>query len=306
VSGPIGTIDLIGKPLRSNGVIAPKGVELVIRLTVVKGTAHVTNALSERFAQGMLRVAQAFNLPRDSVTSRFHAWRRQSRPRPQRGVTEYGKAAQWRIDNTYCFHDWPERLENEFTGWADFRNAPLCPFDMNRPEGSLSIKTIQMQRDYLEMLFGSWTTDLNPKFRICGDNVTLALLIFPRMIQERLEFAMARDKESKRGNKGFLTKFEIDQIRWVKSLLDPDTGWLTQMPQLADRLAPVISHEGEEIISAAHIAKAREDWPAACAIAWAKYTSMKKSNLKHVQVSRDPHQPVRPILLLDNPLSALS
>jgi integrase len=251
-------------------------------------------------------VEQAFNLPRDSVTSRFHAWRRQSRPRPQHRSTEFGRAAQWRIDNPYGMHDWPERLENEFTGWTDFRNEPLCPFDMNRPEGSLSIKTIQMQRDYLEMLFGSWTTDLNPKFRIGRDDVTLGLLVFPRMIQERLEFAMERDKKAKRSKQGFLTKFEIDQIRWVKSLLDPETGWLTQMPQLADRLAPVISHDGKEIISAAHIAKVREDWPAACAAAWEKYTAMKKSNLKHVQISRDPHGPVRPILLLDNPLSALS
>ena len=131
-------------------------------------------------------------------------------------MSDYGKAAQWRIDNTYCFHDWPERLENEFTGWEGFRTAPLCPFDMNRPRGSLSIKTIQMQRDYLEMLLGSWTTDLNPKFCIDRDDVTLGLLVFPRMFQERLEFALERDKKAKRSKQGFLTKFEIDQIRWVK------------------------------------------------------------------------------------------
>jgi hypothetical protein len=64
---------------------------------------------------------------------------------------------------------------------------------------------------------------------------------------------------------GAVTKFEVDQIRWVKSLLDPETGWLTQMPQLAERLVPVTARDGEVLVSEADIARVRADWKAACA-----------------------------------------
>ena len=38
----------------------------------------------------------------------------------------------------------------------------------------------------------------------------------------------------------------------------------------------------------------------------AQHAEMRASNLRHVKVSRDPHTSVRPILLLENPLSALA
>jgi integrase len=155
-------------------------------------------------------------------------------------------------------------------------------------------------------VFGSWTTPLNPKLCMDPDDVTLALLVFPRMFHERLVFALARDAAAKGVDEGALTKFEVDQIRWVKSLLDPETGWLTQMPQLAERLVPVTARDGEVLVSEADIARVRADWKAACAHARQEYAAMKASNLKHVKRSRDPHATVRPILLLANPLSALA
>ncbi len=178
---------------------------------------------------------------------------------------------------------------------------------MNRPKGRLGAKTIQMQRDWLASVYGSWTTPLH-KLRMAGDDMTVALFIFPRMLHERLAFALARDAAAKNlgVGEGALTRFEVDQIRWVKSLLDPDTGWLTQMPHLAERLVPVTTTDGEVIISDADITRVRADWKGACAAARAAYVEMKASNLKHVKVSRDPHESVRPILLMDNPLSALA
>lgn len=226
---------------------------------------------------------------------------------PVYGSTDYGKAAQWRIQNPYCMHVWSERQEAEFAAFGEFRNAPLCPFGMNRPKGRLGAKTIQMQRDWLASVYGSWTTPLH-KLRMAGDDMTVALFIFPRMLHERLAFALARDAAAKNlgVGEGALTRFEVDQIRWVKSLLDPDTGWLTQMPHLAERLVPVTTTDGEVIISDADITRVRADWKGACAAARAAYVEMKASNLKHVKVSRDPHESVRPILLMDNPLSALA
>ena len=258
-----------------------------------------------RFKQ-VNQLEKALGLPDNSLTLRFSAWRRQIRPRPVYGSTGYGKAAQWRIENPYCMHDWPQRLEDEFADWSEFRNAPLCRFGMKRPKGRLGAKTIQIQRDYLESLFGSWTTELNPRLRIDAKDVTIGLLVFPRMLHERLMFALARNSAAKGGGEGSLTRFEVDHIRWVKSLLDPETGWLVQMPQLAEHLVPVVGLDGEVIISEADIARVRADWKAACAHAHQEYASMKASNLKHVARSRDPHESVRPILLLANPLSALA
>lgn len=265
---------------------------------------------------------KALGLPRDCLTSRFSAWRRQTRPSPVYGATDYGKAAAWRIHHQYCLHDWPTALEAEFVDWTKFRNDRLCPYGIMRPKGRLSAKTIQMQRDYLESVFGSWTTELNPKLRMDPADITLALLVFPRMLHERLQFALARDAAARAaavaagaapetdrdddGCEGSLTKFEVDQIRWVKSLLDPETGWLTQKPQLADHLVPVTARDGEVLVSEADIAGVRADWKAACARARKEYADMKASNLKHVKRSRDPHASVRPILLLANPLSALA
>jgi hypothetical protein len=163
-----------------------------------------------------------------------------------------------------------------------------------------------MHRDYLEMVFGTWTTDLNPTLRMDRDDVTMALFVFPRMLHERLRFALERTAFANGRDEGLLTKFEVDMIRWIKSLLDPETGWLTQMPQLAAALVPVIGHDGDAIVSAADIERVRADWKAACASARAEYVLMKASHLKHVAQSRDPHESVRPILLLDNPLSALA
>lgn len=250
-------------------------------------------------------VESAMDLPIDSATTRFSAWRRQIRPSPIYGSTDYGKAAQWRIQHPYCMHVWSERQEAEFAAFCEFRNAPLNPFGMKRPKGRLGAKTIQMQRDWLASVYGSWTTALH-RLQMAGGDMTMALFVFPRMLRERLEFALARDAAAKGAEEGALTKFEIDQIRWVKSLLDPETGWLTQMPDLAERLVPVTKVDGTVIVSDADIARVRADWTGACAAARTAYADMKASNLQHVKVSRDPHEAVRPILLMDNPLSALA
>ena len=70
----------------------------------------------------------------------LHAWRRQIRPSPVYGSTDYGQASQWRIQNPYCLHVWSQRQEGEFAGFGEFRNAALCPFGMSRPPGASAVR----------------------------------------------------------------------------------------------------------------------------------------------------------------------
>lgn len=83
----------------------------------------------------------------------------------------------------------------------------------------------------------------------------------------------------------------INCIKFVKSLVHPKTGYLTQSPQLAEAIHPALSVSGA--------------WHDLCtkAFEWSKKSLQQLSPKK--QSSRDPFEPIQRILELANPMEAV-
>jgi hypothetical protein len=217
----------------------------------------------------------------------------------------YGRACELRISLPYCHHDWSASLEEEFDQWSRFRTTYFLE-DMDRAGREWRPATLLMARSYLSMVYGTFTTPLNEKFHIPKDDLTIAYLVFPALIKVRLKFMMDRMQFATGMKKPGLSAWELDRLNFVRSLLHKETGWLAQMPGLADRLKPVIDDQGNEIVTAAEIAIAKADWKRACKKASKKYFKLQKSHARFVVSSRNPHECVVPILSMDNPLEAFA
>lgn len=84
----------------------------------------------------------------------------------------------------------------------------------------------------------------------------------------------------------------INFVKFVKGLVHPNTGYLTQSPQLAEALHPALGLSGA--------------WQDLCvrAFDWSKKALQQLSPKK--QSSRDPFEPIQRILELANPMEAVS
>lgn len=251
-------------------------------------------------------VGAVVGLPENALREAFKGHLPPDRRARMFGSSQYGKATQWRQKFPYVLKEWPERLQSEFDGWKEFRTAPLAPFGMERPRKLLKRKTVLMAKTYLSMVFGTWTTDLNSRFCMDPGHLSCAYLVFPQLIHARLEFILERSRLANGTETQFLTAWEVDQLRFLRSLFDAGTGWLSQMPELADRLAPVYGRDGKVIVSPAEVERVKSDWTAACARAREQYVALKKNHVKFVQRGRDPHADVLAILEMSNPLDAFA
>jgi hypothetical protein len=246
-------------------------------------------------------------LPKGGLTDRYKALKSPDRREFMRTSDSFGESLKWRMEFPYMLHDWSKSLEEEFDRWASFRCDAVAPYGMKRPLALLSRNTVEMKRTYFAALFGTWSTDMNQSFQIDPVDISMALLVFPRLLHERLKFALER---SVCGNgdrdQQFLTGWEVNNIRFVGSLFDEGVGFLRQMPELAARLVPVKGRDGKYLVSKADIARVRRDWNKACHAAGAEYVTIKRNHVKYVDNSRDAHIRIEAILKLPNPLDAFA
>lgn len=86
-------------------------------------------------------------------------------------------------------------------------------------------------------------------------------------------------------------------LRLGMSLVKQETGWLRQMPALADRLFPI-----DGLVSGTEIAEARANWAGACDRLHV-HAGARAKEIEHVaRVHRDPFEPILPVLEADSPV----
>jgi len=190
----------------------------------------------------------------------------------------------------------------EWDSYVSFRTGDDLPFGMNRADRIPREKTFVLYQDYFSSLFGTWTAVKNAVFTMDPHDVSFAYLVFPRLFDIRLQVARGWSKEC--GGGGATPVADIQRIHEIRGLLHPETGWLTQSPELAEKLKPVISKKGEVIVSQEDIDKVTTSWREACDRARVEYAKMQKSHRKHCKRRRNAHESVLPILKLQNPALA--
>lgn len=193
-------------------------------------------------------------------------------------------------------------LAQEWQSFGDFHTLELLPRRWKRVGRRWRPATIEMTRTFFSALFGAWVCDRNTKFSMNLEDVGFGYLVFPKLFHLRLELAQewccAMDLPVE------LPRYDVSKLPELRTMLNPITGWITQSPDLANRLKPISGYNGEVIISAAEIEAVREDWPSACARARAEYAALGRSLRSIDQRRRRSHEPVMAILEMENPLVA--
>ncbi len=193
-------------------------------------------------------------------------------------------------------------LAQEWQSLIDFRTLELLPHRWKRAGRRWSPATIEMNRTFFSALFGAWVCDGNTKFSMDLEDVGFGYLVFPKMFHLRLELAQEWCRAMNLPVE--LPRYDVSKLPDIRTMLNPITGWITQSPDLANRLKPVADYNGKIIISAAEIEAVRKDWPSACARARAEYAALGRSLRSIDQRRRRSHEPVRAILEMENPLLA--
>lgn len=189
-------------------------------------------------------------------------------------------------------YDAPPRLNDEMQRLVSFKTATLTEIGYQR-NGVWGEETSSQKIEHLGLMFGALAAA--PKGVIAGFGVPLAdltfgLLVFPTVWDWYVQWRERR--------RGFYTRWEVDMPRLGVALTLADTGWIRQMPHLADRLRPI-----PNLVSEADIELAQSDWAAACDAMYAHGTARAKEVERVAQVHRDPFEPILPILEADSPVA---
>jgi len=182
-------------------------------------------------------------------------------------------------------------LLQEVADLVKFKTAPLTPLGYER-NGVWTNITAHLMVSNLGLFYGALVTS-SPKqinqLHISHEQLCLALLAFPKAWDWYLNW--------RRERRGFYTNWEANMLRMAASLVNKETGWLRQNPQLAENLKPI-----KDLITEADILAAQNDWNGICDLAYRHFSSRWKEVRKLSRVHRDPFEPILPILEAESPL----
>lgn len=185
----------------------------------------------------------------------------------------------------------PPGLTAEVEALVAFKTARFAPVGLAR-EGVWSAATAGQKATHLGLFFGALAAAPEGPARGYGappEAFTLAMLVFPRLWDWHLAWREAR--------RGFFTAWEHDMLAFARSLTAAQTGWLTQSPQLAQRLSPLPG-----LIEASDIARAQADWARACAD-FHRHAGVRRREIDRLRrVHNDPFEPIAPVLEAQSPL----
>jgi hypothetical protein len=187
--------------------------------------------------------------------------------------------------------DAPQALDSEMNTLLRFKTATLTAFGFQR-NGVWNDETASQKVEHLGLMFGALASDPRSTVKGAGvplDSLCFAILIFPAVWDWYLQWRERR--------RGFYTKWEVDMLSVVLSMTRAETGWMRQMPALADRLRPIIG-----MITEVDIDRARSDWDAACD-AFYKHARHRIREIQRVaRIHRDPFEPILPVLEANSPV----
>lgn len=200
----------------------------------------------------------------------------------------------------YRLKEWPAAAEEEFAQLVSFMTADRPPIGMRR-NGRWRLDTADLVRQDFCSFFGSLRLPVNvADVRMSGlcvpdDHLTLALVACPFVVDWFLRFRF----EAR-------TQYSSNTLRLLGifiSMLRSETGWLRQMPQLADRLRP-IGCGRTTLLSPELIRRARADWGGVCQEAVEYYRHVRREVKPLIQVVRDPFSVIEGIVEMDDPMGA--
>jgi hypothetical protein len=186
----------------------------------------------------------------------------------------------------------PPQLVQELEDLVTFKRSTFALPGYQRYAG-WSESTAEYRANSYGRLFGALVA--SPRSSIAGlgvrkSHITLGLMAFPKFWDWYLAWSERR--------RGFYTKYELNTLLDVLSLLRNKTGWIRQHPELAQRLLPIPG-----LISRFDIRKARRSWDEICD-AGIDHMSVRVREVRRImQTHRDPFLPILPILNSDSPLA---
>lgn len=201
----------------------------------------------------------------------------------------------------YSLKAWPAAAAEEFEELASFKTAESPPLGMRR-KGRWKSSSIKMARSEFASFLGALRLPVDAAdARIRGlgvpdEHLTVALIACPLVVDWFIRFRC--------GVRAQYTEYTIKMLTDFTSLLRAETGWLRQMPHLANRLRPISC--GETILlSPELIRRARSDWDGVCQEAIEYYKYLRHDDLKDkISVGRDPFLPIDGIVKMDDPTEA--
>jgi integrase/transcriptional regulator with XRE-family HTH domain len=199
----------------------------------------------------------------------------------------------------YKLKEWSASLREEFDEFAAYKMMQRPPLGMRRT-GRWRVATKVLIEREMGYLFGAicLPTDSHD-IRLRGlaataEDLTLALIACPLLIDWYIKFRFETRSQ--------YTEHAIRLFDCFKNMLQPKTGWLRQMPQLASRLRP-ISCGVQELVSPELVSKAHTNWEQICDEAIEFYNDMIKEEIQPIiEVARDPFYRIKGIVEMDNPL----
>jgi hypothetical protein len=223
---------------------------------------------------------------------RFPALTGRSAPRKSRAELKSESRAETEdTDFVSAVIDAPPQLAMEMANLVRFKTATLTNIGFHR-SGTWNEETVAQKAEHIGLMFGSIASA--PGGAVAGlgvplSNLTLALLVFPRVWDWYVQWRERR--------RGFFTRWEVDMLRLGMSLVKQETGWLRQMPELAERLAPI-----DGIVDQSEVNSAQTDWAGACDRLHSHAAARAKEIERVARVHRDPFEPILPILEADSPV----
>jgi hypothetical protein len=187
----------------------------------------------------------------------------------------------------------PDALAAEVRALIAFKRQDLTPIGYRR-SGVWGEATAAQQGAHLGLLFGALAAARDGPVAGLGaprEQLCLALLVLPGVWDAYFAWRRAR--------RGFLTGWERNLAMLAAALTDPATGWLTQSPQLAERLEPI-----EGLAGAAQVAAARADWPAACTTLHAYARQRAREIARLARAHHEPFEAILPVLEAESPVGA--
>lgn len=186
----------------------------------------------------------------------------------------------------------PKPLDNEMAELLRFKTSTFATFGMQR-NGVWGEETADQKVEHFGLWFGAFAAPAESEvkgFGVDPTRLTFAMMVFPRVWDWYLQWRERR--------RGFYTRWETDLLSIITALTREETGWLRQMPRIADRLVEI-----DGLISQADIEEAKNDWNAACERMYRHAKRRIKEINRVARVHRDPFEPILPILEAPSPVA---
>lgn len=185
----------------------------------------------------------------------------------------------------------PPDLAREMSDLVGFKTATLTALGYRR-RGVWSTVTAAQRVEHFSLMFGALAAA--PGGPVRGAGLPRAALTFGLLALPRVWDWYLRWREHRRG---FYTAWEVDMLSLGLALTAPETGWLAQRPDLAERVAAFPG-----LIDEADVTALRRDWAGACEHLHRYALARSKEISRVARVHRDPFEPILPVLEAESPV----